>query len=507
MSAEPRFATPRTPERRTLGAEASRVARALGFELMDWQQRVFDVALELDPATGHFAFRDVIVTSPRQQGKSSALLVLIALRALRSRSRIIYGAQSGSDARQKLQDDWLPLIDASPLKPHVAARLANGREALLFSNGSLARLISNSPKSGHGASVDLALLDEAFADVDNRREQSVRPAMMTRPDGQLWITSTAGTPGQSPFLWEKVQLGREAAASGLRQGLAYFEWSAAEDDDPADPATWARCMPAYGITCREAGIANDFRSMDLTEFKRAFLNVWTSARVEPVIPLGVWDSLADPTSQPLDPVAIAFDVSPDRSSAAIAAAGKRADERMHVEIIDHRPGTAWLTERVALIARRQEPCAVVADATGPAGAMLPELERLGVKVTTTGARDQAQACGLFYDAATNDKLRHLGTSELRTALDGAVKRPLGDAWAWSRKGSGVDICPLVAGTLAVWGAQVHSTEAPEVWDLNEIVAELRARQATQPAQPQETTQQMPAGVRRVSMKEVHGIAR
>jgi hypothetical protein len=35
-------------------------------------------------------------------------------------------------------------------------------------------------------------------------------------------------------------------------------------------------------------------------------------------------------------------------------------------------------------------------------------------------------------------------------VKGAAKRPLGDAWAWSRKSSGVDISPLVAITLAVW---------------------------------------------------------
>ena len=36
-------------------------------------------------------------------------------------------------------------------------------------------------------------------------------------------------------------------------------------------------------------------------------------------------------------------------------------------------------------------------------------------------------------------------------MKGATKRPLGDAWAWSRKNSTVDISPLVAATLALWG--------------------------------------------------------
>jgi hypothetical protein len=37
-----------------------------------------------------------------------------------------------------------------------------------------------------------------------------------------------------------------------------------------------------------------------------------------------------------------------------------------------------------------------------------------------------------------------------TAIRGATTRPLGDAWAWSRKNSDVDITPLVSCTLAHW---------------------------------------------------------
>jgi hypothetical protein len=43
--------------------------------------------------------------------------------------------------------------------------------------------------------------------------------------------------------------------------------------------------------------------------------------------------------------------------------------------------------------------------------------------------------------------------ELSAALAGATKRSLGDAWAWSRRNSAVDISPLVAATLALWLAE------------------------------------------------------
>jgi hypothetical protein len=74
-------------------------------------------------------------------------------------------------------------------------------------------------------------------------------------------------------------------------------------------------------------------------------------------------------------------------------------------------------------------------------------------VVPVNAKDQAQACGMLYDAVEQDAFRHLGEQALTSAVKGAVKRPLSDAWAWSRKNSGVDISPLVAVTLAGWGWQ------------------------------------------------------
>lgn len=41
---------------------------------------------------------------------------------------------------------------------------------------------------------------------------------------------------------------------------------------------------------------------------------------------------------------------------------------------------------------------------------------------------------------------------MKVALRAAKTRPLGEAWGWTRKKSTGDITPLVAVTLALWGA-------------------------------------------------------
>jgi hypothetical protein len=65
--------------------------------------------------------------------------------------------------------------------------------------------------------------------------------------------------------------------------------------------------------------------------------------------------------------------------------------------------------------------------------------------------DHALACALLAQTVADRKLRHLGDDGLRAALKGAARKPHGEGWLWSRRHSAVDISPLVAATLALWG--------------------------------------------------------
>src|SRR5688572_29464794 len=102
-SCKPQYQTPRSLNRPTRGVYVAKIARALGQPLMPWQSLVADVAGEMLP-DGTPAFREVIVTVPRQQGKTTWLLAMEVERCtLRDRpQRVAYTAQTGSDARKKM---------------------------------------------------------------------------------------------------------------------------------------------------------------------------------------------------------------------------------------------------------------------------------------------------------------------------------------------------------------------------------------------------------------------
>src|SRR5690242_21435030 len=81
--AAPRWATPRTPGRRSFGAAVAKVAEALGRPLQPWQRQVVDVGTELVPdPTGRvivdgirhsWAYTTVVVHVQRQAGKTTLL--------------------------------------------------------------------------------------------------------------------------------------------------------------------------------------------------------------------------------------------------------------------------------------------------------------------------------------------------------------------------------------------------------------------------------------------------
>lgn len=430
---------------------------------MPWQQYVADVAGELGPG-GRLWYRKVIITVPRQSGKTTLTLAEMVDRcvAFDPPQRVVYAAQTRNDARHKWEDEHVRLLRASVFRKRFTVRLQNGSEAIRWKNGSMHELIATQRRSGHGKTIDLAVLDEAFAQVDSRVEQSAQPAMITRPEPQLWVVSTAGDE-TSLYLSEQVRLGRASIeAEDPASRICYFEWSAADGADVAEIlSTLSEFHPAIGLTIPAEAIISDAESMSLDDVRRAYGNLWTR-RDNVIDPLPGW-AACEARSSVINPVALAVDVAPGQLSAAIAAAGVGADGVLHVELVDHQMGTGWLVPRLAQIVERHKPVSISVAPSAPAGALLPAFKSLGLPITEIAPGDVVKACGGLLDDVQNGVVRHPGQSALNIAVDGAVRKPYGDGgWMWSRKTSSVDITPLVAVTLARWGWRTQ-TATGQAW--------------------------------------------
>jgi hypothetical protein len=412
---------------------------------MPWQRLVADVGLELlDDGTP--AYREIVCTVPRQNGKTTLTLAFEIQRAVGRGvpQSIAYTAQDGKAAREKLLIDQAPLLLArgAPVR-HVVDRVMRGigNESITFTNGSRIFTLASSEQSGHGKVIDLGVIDESFADEDDRREQAMLPAMLTRPEAQILNISTAGT-DRSAFLKRKVDTGRAAVAAGKTTGIAYFEYSAAEGADISDPETWYSCMPALGYTIDEAVVRHAFETMTDGEFRRAMCNQWTTSD-DRVIPKSVWDAVCMPTVEPVGRLVFAVDVDPNRAFTSIAV----ADDEGRVELLHHDEGVGWAVPRLVELSKKYD-ADVVLDSYGPASNLVEELEAAEVTVHAYDTRAMSRACADFFDAVADAKVQIRTHDALEAAARAANKRQTGDTWLWGRKNAGDDVSPLIAATIA-----------------------------------------------------------
>ena len=454
QSCPPRFATRRRPERATFGPRLAKIAELVGQPFMPWQHLVADVGCEIDAATGFPAYREVVLTVPRQSGKTTLFMSWQVDRCVNwgSPQRSAFTAQTGKDARDKWLDELFPLLRNSKLSPLVKQiNEGMGNEAIRWRTGSLIRLLSTSASSGHSKTLHQAVMDEIWHDQDDRREQGLRPAMITIPDAQLLVCSTAGTQA-STVLNRKVQTGRLATVEDTGSGVAYFEWSAPDEWDPSDEASWWSFMPALGHTIGPEAIRAERDAMSASEFLRAYGNRPTGS-ADLVIPAEVWARVCDPVAKPSEPLRFGLDVADDRASAAIVACGANGV----IELVDHRPGTGWATGRANELSATHG-ATVALDFGGPAGVLADGLDRC----QRLQGREVIQACESMYDAIVEATVMFRQDEAMDAAIGGVVKKPVGDRWVWSRKASMADVTPLVAATLAR-GCTPQSVRALVSW--------------------------------------------
>lgn len=470
-------ATPRTPGRPTFGPAVAKIARALGKPLMPWQRLVADVALEVLP-DGSWAYPDVEITVPRQQGKTSLDGPVATHRILTKRAaRCWVTAQTRQDARDNVIDGFAPDVRASFLSSVLTVRESQGSEGIYNrSTGSFFRVFAPGEDDMHGKPNELVVVDEGWSLSLLRGralDQAIGPTFLST-GGQYWRHSTAGTDAS---VWMKENIGRARAAleAGGREGIALFEFGLPDElvdhvraglEEDTDSPPWLAAvqtiidhMPAKGYTLHERVVFTEARRMDADGILRAFGNKWTRA-LETVIPTALWAKRrVDQLPPPSVPVALAFACDRDRARSAIVAAWREpSDPRMRWRVIDERPGTSWLAGRVAQLIDERDPIAVGYDRFGPATDVGDELLRDGYELRSIGYAEMATACIGVLAAVADERLVYAAHGALDDVAERAGKKELGDRWVWSLRGSAGSIAALVAGTIAGW--YFDHTDAP-----------------------------------------------
>ena len=257
---------------------------------------------------------------------------------------------------------------------------------------------------------------------------AARPTLSEmRGYGQMWRSSNVTRMnGPTTWLWQLKERGRQAVTEGQQLGAAYFEFSIPDDADPTDEASWWAYHPALADgLLRPDELRADVVELGIENFAAEYLGRWPGALV-----IRRWSALTEAsfmaagTTTPMPaelPAALGVDMDPFGRSASIAAATHDSGADV-VEVIDHRPGGAWLLDAVVALAPSVETIAI-ADYGGGRDllAQLAELPSVAGKLQPIGTADFIAAC-YTTEAGPREGVPGMGGIGLPPAAGGGCQR-------------------------------------------------------------------------------------
>ncbi len=442
----------------------------VGVEFDCWQRGFGTLALSCR-SDGKFAatIGGVVASIPRQVGKTFTVGNLLIGLALEFPCLKVAWTSHHNRTTTNTFRSMQGMVRRKAVFPHLAPgvnngiRSANGEQEIRFRNGSIIMFGAREQGFGRGLDeIDFVVYDEAQILTLKALEDMIPATNQARnPHGALIFF--LGTPPRPTDPGEAFSVKREQALSGSATNMVYVEIGADPDADPDDRSQWPKMNPSYPHrTPLESMLRMRANITDDDAYRREAMGIWPAVGSGLISPQE-WAALTDSRSTPQDPVSFGLYVGRS-GSAAIGVAGYRADGKIHVGVIPavsgrsdvtSLPGTKWIAPRIQELHGKWNPCAVVVDEKSEAGALIEDIQALGVQVEKTTATTMANACVRFLAAVNDGELRHRGAVDLQASVCSGKPRDLLDSWAWDRKDRSSDITQLVAVTLALHGLMVN----------------------------------------------------
>jgi len=428
--------------------EAIALARSAGLILDPWQGAFLGDAKGVQK--GSWAATEVVLIVPRQNGKTIVVAVRAVWEAVHAPDRtVVFTSHLFKTDREAFK------ACRRLLEHEVFAHLepvfyrSNGNEAIELNNGSRIQFLARKGGSGRGFTAHLLVMDEAF-DLSEDTYADLTPSTVAAEGSQLWIVSSAPHP-DSEVLRRQCIRGR----AGEDPRLVYWEFSAA-DDVPADSSEgWRQANPAIGFRITLDSIGGRFADMPRATFEREHLSRWHEDESPSPFPPGAWDALAyQGHLEVVGTPCFSVDVTPMRDHSTIGIAANTDAGRPLVEVVETQRGTSWVVPKLQEVFKPYRGAKVIVDRAAWSASLTEDIRAAGLTVHETDAAEVSTAAGQFLEAVLEQKFFHRGDPRLTTAVEGARQRPIGERWGWDRKSPTIDVSPLVAASLALWGLRV-----------------------------------------------------
>lgn len=436
---------------------AADLSEALGVVLDPWQEDVFESALG-ERRAGRWAATQVAVSAPRQNGKSQLIVArFLAGALLFGEKKIIVSAHQQDTARETF-NKFLEIYDEHEalrkrIKPNGIMNAIN-REMIKFSNGATVQFKARSGAGGRGFSCDCLLLDEAQI-LSQRVWVSINSTMSARPNPQVWLLGTPPTPDDDGEVFGRV---RKAGLSGKSTRLAYLEWSADAEDDPALETTRWKANPAWNTRINHEVVQGEFETYSPEDFARDRLGIWDDVlNRNAVFKREAWEVLK--ADEPDGVASYGVKFTADGSGVSLAKAVRPDAGPVFVRPLRQAnlgEGVQWLIDELVEVA--SEAAQIVIDGKAGVGYLVSALRDAGVKnkrLILLPTLDQVVAAhSMVEQAVYSGELSHPGSDKFDEQVLSATKRKIGNngGFGWEAP-EGETVVSLDAVTLAFWGAR------------------------------------------------------
>lgn len=387
---------------------------------------------------------------PRRSGKSEGIWAwILGMCDLNDDFFVIVSGQTGAKSRDRFMAAARKLDRFYPREAGGPFIRRGAMPDMDFQNGSRLWNISPKPDNFRGDAAHVYLQDEAMT-LDAQEGEDIKQAAMpifdTVDEGMVILAGTAG-PARGGWFWDSLELGRR-----MTPGYAVSEFSLADHEDPDDERLWPIMHPGlrYGLTTIEKLRARR-AGMSKAQWRMEYAGQWPLNALNRALDTAAWERCAAPFRPRPEHFAIAWDLAPDNSSAAVVAAWREDDGTACVEVLREDAGTTWVPGFVAALWKAHR-CLIGYDkVTGnfePATQLAntrPPIPCYGLPLAqTAGAEARFDA---MIRAGT---IEHYNQAALNRAVEGASWRDLGDSGRiWGRKSSEHEVAPLVAAAVAL----------------------------------------------------------
>jgi phage terminase large subunit-like protein len=273
-------------------------------ELDAWQCFVLSTVFGwVHKDTGLRRFREVYLEVPRKNAKStlSSGVALYMLTADGEQGAEIYSAATTRDQARIVFDDAKGMAERTPdLRTYLGVAILTHSITVAHTSSKFSPLAAEA-STQDGLNVHFACLDELHAHKKRDLYDVIDTARGAREQSLLWIITTAGS-DRSGICYERrthiTKVLDRVIADETTFGVIY---TIDDDDDPFDPASWAKANPNWLVSVLRDDMEAASRKASimpsaLNNFLTKRLNVWVSGE-SPWMDMRAWERCADTSLQ------------------------------------------------------------------------------------------------------------------------------------------------------------------------------------------------------------------